>query len=414
VLGSRWEQARETQAKLVAGGLAGTEAGFWNARILVGEGQLDEAAKVCAELVSRNDATPEMFAHAANTAIRTGQRELASDYAKRALKGDTNNRDAIVILAQLDIAAGRADQARASLSELVATQPNDNIAIRVLAALLHRDGDHEGALAMHKAVVENNPADENAILGLSEVLAQLGRFDELDAFAQNMVASTRPLEGARSYAAGLAQLGTGQSEAAVESLTKTIALLPDYAGAWLALGQAGMQSGQPTRAIEALDQALRKRPDLLAATLLKARIQLQSANLQGARATLRGLDNLSSPPPDLHILRAQLALLERRAPDALALLLQIVERSPGRSDARIASARLLTRLQRLDEASAIIEASGDPNNAGSLAALGVITQRRGETEEAKRLLAVCRTWPSFYGRNWVARGIGRMARSGRV
>jgi hypothetical protein len=29
-------------------------------------------------------------------------------------------------------------------------------------------------------------------------------------------------------------------------------------------------------------------------------------------------------------------------------------------------------------------------------------------------LAVCRTWPSFYGRNWVARGIGRMARSGRV
>jgi hypothetical protein len=29
-------------------------------------------------------------------------------------------------------------------------------------------------------------------------------------------------------------------------------------------------------------------------------------------------------------------------------------------------------------------------------------------------LAVCRTWPSFYGRNWVARGTGRMARSGRV
>ncbi len=174
----------------------------------------------------------------------------------------------------------------------------------------------------------------------------------------------QPSWAAAQYEFALALSAAGRSEAAVASLRRAVALKPDLADAWRALGDQLMNSGDAAGADAAYAQHIKAStgdPRLLAAGAALCENQIPQAE-----ALLRA--HLKQFPTDVAAIRmfAEVAARLRRFEDAENLLLRCLELAPSFAAARHNYAVVLFRQNRALEALRETEMllAAEPHNPG--------------------------------------------------
>jgi tetratricopeptide (TPR) repeat protein len=184
---------------------------------------------------------------------------------------------------------------------------------------------------------------------------------------------------------GLAYGDLGRGEDAIASLRRAVALKPDLADAWRALGDhltaIGDRAGADAAYVSQIKAAARE-PRLLApaAAMVEGRISVAESMLR---------EHLKQFPTDVAAIRmlAEVAGRLGRYVDAEHLLRRCVELAPGFLAARHNLALVLLRQQRADDA--LAEASDllerEPRNPGLRNLMAAIRSHIGDYDESIRL-----------------------------
>jgi tetratricopeptide (TPR) repeat protein len=235
------------------------------------------------------------------------------------------------------------------------------VALNHTARLLGRDPKLAAEQACEILKVAPGHPLATLLLGVAQ---RLGGYLESSLQVLEPLTRTQPNWAAAQYEHALALSAAGQSEAAVASLRRAVALKPDMADAWRALGDELTNSGDPAGADAAYAQNIKastRDPRLLAAGAALCENQIPEAE-----ALLRA--HLKQFPTDVAAIRmlAEVAARLRRFEDAETLLLRCLELAPSFAAARHNYAVVLFRqnrpLEALRETEILLAA--EPHNPG--------------------------------------------------
>ncbi len=144
------------------------------------QGAADQAQVTYQKILALSPNNPAILVNLARLAFTRGDVVGATDYLNQALKKKTNYTNAMFMLAQIDLSAGRSQEAVARAEQAVLIIPNDVGANFQLGFLRYRTDDLTGAVTALERAVALSPGNINAnaqyFLGLS--YDRLGRASE--------------------------------------------------------------------------------------------------------------------------------------------------------------------------------------------------------------------------------------------
>jgi serine/threonine-protein kinase len=298
----------------------------------------------------------------------------AAAACERAQAHDPDGFDARLAVAELVLAAGRPEEARASFVALAEREPGssepwlglaqaafalgdyEGAERACLEAIRRRDsdwrgynrlgfvrfqrGDYPGALEAWRVVVERAPDNLRGRMNLVVVLLRLNRLEEALAEARRVV-------GLQPSAEAYWNLGTilyylGRDPEAIDAFERSVALNPENPIAWGNLGNACRHvEGQGARAREALETAVGLAREELernpAAAEMRARLAGWHSGLEHHADAVREIERaLRDAPQDVHVLEiaAHVYLLRGDRDAALRWLGAAVERGYGVDEIR--------------------------------------------------------------------------------
>lgn len=258
-----------------------------------------------------------------------------------ALARDPGHEPAVAALARLDLADGQVAAARARYAALVQAQPNNSALRLAQAALMRQTGaQREEVTALLDAAMQSAP-DEPA-LPRALIDHHLSSRNTQAALVLAQSASARwPEDPDLLLRLGQAQLATRDPRQAVATYSRLTQLLPRQALGFQALAEAHLAVPDLPAAQRAVARGLQLAPQAPALQRLQVQVALRQKQPDQALALARGVQ--SQRPQDAwgHLLEGEIALAERRWPDAVAALRRAVAlRQPGPSAMRLHQALL--------------------------------------------------------------------------
>jgi len=250
--------------------------------------------------------------------LARGAWDLARAALDRAMAAPATELSARLLSSALLVASGRPSEALAPIEALLAEAPTSP-RIAAAAARVHAaTGQRERALEVLGVALEAHPREPMLLFELGRVHARAAAWEQaFDAFER--AAEARPDDAAIQRERGLAARALGRLDIARQALRASLDLAPGDARALVALLGAELDAA-------ALDDARRTEGELAALGLdapdvieLRARYFVQA--LAGARG-LAGLATATSTP-ELALPRAHLALQAERWDEAAEALLAI-------------------------------------------------------------------------------------------
>ncbi|MFN0109481.1 MAG: tetratricopeptide repeat protein, partial [Blastocatellia bacterium] len=222
--------------------------------------------------------------------------------------------------------------------------------------------DENGVADALQHALRINPAWGTAIQQLAEVHQRAGRFEEAKTLLERAIAYTPLDHTTHAYLADvLWQLG--ERDLALERVKHAVTLEPGYDWAWRAMREWARLSGKPEYALECARALTEKRPGQARSWLVLAQTEGQSFDER-----LQSLD-------------------------------RVIELSPRSTEAHSLRARLLTQLQRYDEARAACrpEVYGDNIPPELRCAEAVVEAERGDVNAAiERMKKLVEDEPNYY------------------
>lgn len=353
------------------------------------------------------------------------------------------------LLAQLQMADGKPDQARATLEPYVKANPTD---LGSLALLIRISGDKDRALALIDqseqaggdpkalsilrtqvqggdlgAVVLQQIEENTQLDALQQHLARarlhqrMGHNDqarqELDAAAKlnpnhaavvelqfNDALARRDLDAARKLAERARTLDLDQARGqffearvlladnqlnkAIDALREGLRLRPVFAEGWAMLGQAQLANSDPVAAAESFDNALERQPDNVVALRGLADVAAARNDAPAALRHLQKALTFAPADPDLvaHYLRFEESIGDPQK--ALNIRQRLATAVPGDWANRRALAILHLRLNQSEPARKVArDLLGDgPADRDNLGAAALVLLSTGEPEAGRKLL----------------------------
>ncbi|HJZ46682.1 MAG TPA: protein kinase [Roseiflexaceae bacterium] len=233
----------------------------------------------------------------ASTLYYSSKLEAALPDLNHVLGLDPKHTDALHLRALLYAGQKRAADARRDFDAAAAAAPEDKDIFRDRAEFFVRQGDYVAALADADRLVALDGADPqwHGLRGF--VLHALGRDDQaLAAFDKALLIAGKEAWAVR-YGHGLALLGLGRAQEALDDLLAAQAHPDDVGGAAelfygthampsVDLARAYQALGQDDKALQALDAAL-KQDESFVAYLERGRARAAAGDREGARADLQ-------------------------------------------------------------------------------------------------------------------------------
>jgi tetratricopeptide (TPR) repeat protein len=174
--------------------------------------------------------------------IASGQLDSAASVIKDILSREPYNRDALFAAAELDIARGKSGTAAQKYREVVRRYPDDRKALLALALVLGSLGDAEGARSYAARALAQHPDDPKIYYYSAYLDASAGR---LDSAAKNLEAALalRPSFPSATALLAVVRYRSGKFEDAARLADQVIAANRNDTSAWylkgLALGRLG-------------------------------------------------------------------------------------------------------------------------------------------------------------------------------
>ncbi len=240
--------------------------------------------------------------------------------------------DAVALLADIHLSAGRAASAADLLRRLTQLRPQDAAAQRRLASALlqaGRPGEAEGALC---AAITIDPGSARAHNNLGQALMQLGRWPEAIASCREAV-RLDPGYAIAHHNLGTALVSSGALNEAAEPFRCALTLAPRMVEAWLGCGGVFAQQLRFTEALECFETALQIRSSD-AGTLTQKALVLLSLERPGDALECSDLAlAVDEGSAQAHNVRAGALRRLGRLTEALQCLERAVTLDPGNAEA---------------------------------------------------------------------------------
>jgi cytochrome c-type biogenesis protein CcmH/NrfG len=187
---------------------------------------------------------------------------------------------------------------------------------------------------------------------------------------------------------GLAEYLAGRIADSIPHLEETRAALPDNPELAYVLGMAYIQTRQPARARDTWARAFKVAPDSAAAHLVTAQMMVRAELDEMAEAELKAALGKDPRLPRVHFLLGQGALHRGRVEEAIALLGQELEISPGDGMAFFLLGDAYVRAGRFDEALVSLQRSlwVNPYFSGPYVLMGRAYLRKKDLAAAENAL----------------------------
>jgi tetratricopeptide (TPR) repeat protein len=246
-------------------------------------------------------------------------------------------------------------------------------------------GQREKAASACRAIIAHNPfhADAWHVLGLAEL--GLGRTDAaLDSLAQAIRAA--PETAAYHASRGQALKAAGRLAEAIEAHQEAIRLQPATAGIHYNAGNTLLAAGRDQDAADSFALAIRLRPDWPDAHNNLGHALGRLGRGEDALAAFRQAAALAPQIPELRFNIAEAAAKLGRHDEAITAYAETLRLAPSHSLARFGLARSLVAVGRLETVVACWEAAvqADPTDAEALNHLTTALARVGRFQEAER------------------------------
>lgn len=346
-----------------------------HATILAGYGQIEPALalwKRVRELAP--DYLPAQL-RSGDSLLKANRPQEAAAAYEAALKLEPDNPYALLGLARLDLEAGRWDQARPRLEQVV-SQTNYTLGYDLIVSLYERLGLTRRATeirAMAKASgAFRDPPDPWA-----------------DALIEDCYEPYR-----LGIAAGILAR-TGDPIGAVRLLRRAVEISPEDVSARFQLGTLLIQQRDLTGAIEQLRRCTELSPDFADGWANLSALQASIGESAAAGRTLaEGLRNCSDSP-GLHLQFARNLQQAGRLSEAITEFQTSIRLRPNEPDAYLELGNILIRQGRNAEAVAVVEQAltAEPGHPMALTILALSAIFSGDETEARRRLAAVRDQP---------------------
>lgn len=296
-------------------------------------------------------------------AANLGQTEVAVDLANRYLVRVPTDRDAVRLVAQIELAAQRPERAVAVLQKAV--------------------GDDQGA---------GDRQGEAATLDmLGSAYAMMGRGPEAVATFKRAVAAA-PGDATILTHLASAEMQTGNPAAATAALDRSVEIAPQQANAGEALVGAALSAGDIDKAEAALAKLRAQNGETEAVGILTGLVKLSRQDIDGGRAafaaTLKQFPD--SVPAKLNL--AKVLLLQGKRPESEAMLREILQKQPANVEALNTLVAVLVQGNQIPDALKVIEAAkvAAPRNTQLLVMQADLLSRSGDANRAIDMLQTMR------------------------
>ena len=324
------------------------------AYVAASAGMLDEAGKLADTVIAGSPKFGEAYLLKAQLAMAAGQRDAAKAGLARALEADAGNVEARSMLVTLLIDEKMFDQAAARLDEGRKAGRGSDLRFAFLDALLaYRKGDPKTARERVQQVLKAAPEHVPS-------LVLLGTLD----------------------------LGDNSVSTAQSSLQKALALAPDHGGARRLLVGSYLRGGQPARALEALQPMLKSAGDNLEPTLalLAGETYLANGDIKQASAYFSRAEGGDTQRVAAKTRLGQIALAAGRTEAGFKELEAASEMDGGQYQADLALITAHLRKNEPDKAMAAARSleKKQPNNPLSHQMLGLVSLVRKDADGARK------------------------------
>jgi tetratricopeptide (TPR) repeat protein len=268
---------------------------------LYAAGQFDKAAMMYREMLQQAPNEAGLLARLGATDYQLGLYTEAESSFRKAVAAAPDMEQAEVGLGTTLLALDRAREAIPFLERAARLQPKDRMALRALGHAYQKNNDFFAGERTLRALVEADPNDEESQYYLGALLYDNNYYIPALAALDAALRLNPGNDQARIYRAGaLAQLG--RTEQAAAEYRNLLDKPSAAAGAELWLGYAQFLFGndEVKPALAAIDRALSLRPDSAKLYFWRARIRMESREMQGAEADALKAIELAPELPNAH------------------------------------------------------------------------------------------------------------------
>lgn len=377
---------RDADASRLLTGSFGDDARAIEAKLLrlFAEGRRGDggsAASFAEELLTDYPDEPRVLIAVAVYYQHNGDNRRARELFERAAELDTDDATARLFVSASLLQEGRQDEAEVLLRQTISQHPDNAQAIVGLAQLLASRGEFDEAATLFSRAAEHTTSVVPR-LGLVKLLLRQGRVD--DAKRQLDKADVAAPDNPEVIALrGIVALAEGRTDAAVGLLQRAEELLPDRLGVSLALARARLANGQAAAARDTLLRVLEVAPQSFAIRLALGDAELQSGNADAALTIATDLKVAFPSQAGGYILEGRALIAARQYAAASKSLTLAFERQPTWAvlAMKIQALRLAGRLaEALDADEAWLAANPGHVPAGLMRA--VLLQSEGRNQAA--------------------------------
>jgi tetratricopeptide (TPR) repeat protein len=309
---------------------------FALAKLHASDGEFEQAETQYRRALGLDTASVVLHVDFAQFLASLRRLDEAKIQAQRALELDGENADALRTLGQIHWSLGRSDPqellaARDALERLRLVSPEDLQGLVGLGQIYEQTGDIDKAIEVYRDLVSRNTDNSQLKRLLVDALSRAGRSDEARTELQEMMRIEQESTESRM---ALAEL-----EAEKGNHTEAIRLIEE--------GDERLRSLAPVRAFLA-EQYLRHAS---APGLSK---EQRTEDLEAALAAVRSLPD-DEKDPGLFRLEGMVLRRLGRVDEAVALFRALVEERPSEPWSHLLLSGLLEAMQRLEEASQVLE-----------------------------------------------------------
>ncbi len=308
-------------------------------------------------LTDPNATTPDAAARAelGGALFEAGLLNEAETELKAALALNAANGDAAVLLGRIYLARNDLKSAGKLLETAVAENRATAAIYSLLAVVYEKSGHYENAIPAMRLAISLKPESENYRFQYGLLLANADapaaaviRLDE--------ALKTFPDSPRLWLARGIADLKDGKNVEAAQSITKAIALDPNFAQAYAYLGLVKVQIGDYSAAVKLYEKALANDANLAVVHQMIADAMLQQTDGDTARieAELKKSIALDKTFTPAHLTLGKLYVRMQRWTEAAAELNEVVRAAPDVAETYYQLGRVYARLKMKDESNAAL------------------------------------------------------------
>ncbi|MBL8429170.1 MAG: tetratricopeptide repeat protein [Dechloromonas sp.] len=346
-------------------------------------------------MASQTD-SPTTFAGTAGlqSKLQEGQEALGAGQLDRAEKAflevnriNPKSAEALLGLAAISQAQGKAERARDWMSSAVAAAPGRPELLQAQARLFADQGNPAAAVDSYRRAILTNPDNPQFRLDLASIyLDLLKKPDEAVSVLRDLV-KRQPGLAAAHLNLGLAASVAGRHEESVRALTEATRLDSSNPFAFHSLGLALLKQGNAASALVAFDKALAQRAVFPGALIGRADALAMLGKIDNALDAYRQAALQAPRSATPHAMRAQLLMREKRFDDAEAAYRDALAADSSHAGVMNNLAYLLVgRKIKLEEALSLAQraVSVDSSKAPFLDTLGMVQMARGDASSASK------------------------------